>query len=69
MVSANNNVEKGTHHFYLLQNVDGPAVRKKSRKLLNPPSQRRGSLGVPTNIAVGLLGFRVEFDAGPGLDA
>jgi hypothetical protein len=37
---------------------------KKSKKLLKS-SQRYISLGIPTNIAVGPLGFRAELDTGP----
>jgi hypothetical protein len=37
---------------------------KKSKKLLKS-SQRHISLGIPTNVAVGPLGFRAELDVGP----
>ena len=37
---------------------------KKSKKLLKP-SQRHASLGIPTNIAAGPLGFRAELDIDP----
>ena len=37
---------------------------KKSKKL-QKSSQRLVSLGIPTNIAVGSLGFRAELDIGP----
>lgn len=37
---------------------------KKSKKL-HKSSQRHVSLGIPTNIAVGSLGFRAELDIGP----
>jgi len=37
---------------------------KKSGKSLKP-SQRPASLGIPTNIAVGPLGFRAELDIDP----
>jgi len=37
---------------------------KKSKKL-HKSSQRHVSLGIPTNIAVGPLGFRAELDIGP----
>ena len=38
---------------------------KKSKKSLKP-SQRHVSLGIPTNIAAGPLGFRAELDTGSG---
>ena len=37
---------------------------KKSKKSLKS-SQRHISLGIPTNVAVGPLGFRAELDVGP----
>jgi len=37
---------------------------KKSKKSLEP-SQRHISLGIPTNIAIGPLGFRAELDVDP----
>lgn len=37
---------------------------KKPKKSLKP-SQRHISLGIPTNIAVGPLGFQAELDIGP----
>lgn len=37
---------------------------KKSKKS-HKPSQRRLSLGIPTNIAAGPLGFRTDLDIGP----
>ena len=37
---------------------------KKPKKPLNP-SQRHASLGIPTNIAAGPLGFRAELDIDP----
>ena len=38
--------------------------REKSKKLPKY-SQRHLSLGIPTNIAAGPLGFRAELDIGP----
>jgi hypothetical protein len=37
----------------------------KKIKKLSKPSQRHIALGIPTNIAVGPLGFRAELDIGP----
>jgi len=39
-------------------------VKKKAKKPPKP-SQRYLSLGIPTNVAVGPLGFRTELDVDP----
>jgi len=39
-------------------------VKKKAKKPPKP-SQRYLSLGIPTNVAVGPLGFRTELDIDP----
>lgn len=47
-----------------LQHENGSLVWQKSKKSIKPP-QRHVSLGTPTNIAVGPLGFRAELDVDP----
>jgi len=43
--------------------MDHPSDKKSKRSL--KPSQRHISLGIPTNVAIGPLGFRAELDIDP----
>jgi len=51
-------------HSHLPRLIMDRLFNKKSKKSLKS-SPRHISLGIPTNTAIGPLGFRVELDIGP----